>query len=126
MVVGSESGHIYIANLESGRSHTGTITSKIDAHFGMVTAMAFHPFRKTGRASQESQLLLTASVDWSTKLWCPLVSDKEVSTCVLSVVSDKEVGICYPLLAIAVPYNPPCTPPLHPRCCRSALIRMTM
>lgn len=68
MLVGTESGALYLADLDA-RNPEESITKSIDAHHGLVTATCFHPYHKNQRLAG---LLLTSSVDWSTKLWNPL------------------------------------------------------
>ena len=64
MVVGSESGHIYVADLESGRSHTGTISSKVTVRDGVrvrVRARARARARARVRVRARARVRLFAS-----------------------------------------------------------------
>lgn len=60
LVLGSESGIIYRTQRQSD-----ILREKYDAHFGVVTAMQYHPM--STRMTRD--LLLSASVDWTIKLW---------------------------------------------------------
>eukprot|EP00940_MAST-03C_sp_MAST-3C-sp2_P001459 g1459.t1 len=95
--VGSESGHIYrtytderhdakdgivqypsssVGNARSKRSASskvqegGSVLRQVDGHFGPVTSVDFHSGAGgLSRSYDSSHLLLSASIDWTCKLW---------------------------------------------------------
>lgn len=79
VVVGAEDGCLYSAlihaNSQSGNA--GTMKA-VAAHHGLVTSVHFHP--ATGGGAALGDLLLSSSVDWSTRLWNLKESSKPLMT----------------------------------------------
>ena len=82
-IVGSESGHIYVADLDprtdqrSGMQGKQSVQGRIDGHIGMITSMSYNPYR---HHNPSKGLLLTAGVDWTTRLWAPFASPPSSSS----------------------------------------------
>lgn len=64
IVVGSGAGELFKTQLPY--KHTEPANLKLDAHFGLITAVHMHPMTNS---TKYKHFLLTSSLDWTVKLW---------------------------------------------------------
>lgn len=67
IIVGSGAGELFKASLpyKPLNSNNSNSSVKMNAHYGLITAVAAHP----NTNDKHRHLLLTASLDWTVKLW---------------------------------------------------------
>jgi hypothetical protein len=76
--VGAEDNNLYQVNLHSSTSREKIVWKSFESHQAPITRLSLHPGKSMmdtkanlGMVSDMSELMLSASMDWSVKLWYP-------------------------------------------------------